>query len=137
MMLPEELIMLIKQNVNDYTSLTNLKMSCAYFNKVIRQFSLARELMRDTIDVYNHKLEHYHCVNNNCQKDAEEFYLERFVSLYHAKALNIAPIRINHKYYKACSPYCNTCFIKHVLIGDNTNARCNIDEDEYVLNIDY
>ena len=109
-------------------------MSCTYFNKVITQFSLTREVIRDKIDGYKNIR---YCSNINCKKDTEETYLEQFVCIYHAKAFNIAPIRINNKYYKACSPYCNTCFIKYILIGDNTNARCDIDEYEDEYNIYY
>ena len=146
-MLPEELILFVQKNVNDYTTLTNLKMSCTYFNKVITQFSLAK-LMHNKIDVYKIIFD---CININCKQDTFEFYRPILVTamsiqdwtrvLYCADALNKSRIKINHKYYNVCSPYCKECFIKNILIGDNTNARVNYSGDEddvdYDLNVDY
>ena len=124
MMLSEELIMFIKQNVNDYTSLSNLKMSCIYFNKSVTQFSLAREQMHDKIDVYKNIR---YCININCKKDTEEFYrplVGRWIENCHAQALNIGLIKINHKYYNTCSPYCKECFIKNILISICRKSIC-------------
>ena len=145
MMLPEELIMLVQKNVKDYTSLSNLKISCTYFNKSVTQFSLTREVIRKKIDVYNKRHYSYKkCANINCYDDIGEFYIDYDIGNYHIKGIifNTAAIRINkkfynHKYYRACSPYCNTCFFKYVLIGENTNARHEYDRNEHEMNIYY
>ena len=136
MMLPEELIMLIKQNVNDYTSLTNLKMSCAFFNKVITQFSLARELVNDKFSKYECLST---CINADCYEDTVEIYENHYYDYnnryvhYHQPALNNAKISICKKDYKVRSPYCVECFVKHVLIGDKTNVRRDFVEDEVII----
>ena len=136
MMLPEELIMLVQKNVNDYTSLTNLKMSCAFFNKVITQFSLARELVHDKFSTYECLST---CINAECYEDTVEIYENHYYEYagryihYHQPALNNAKIRICKKDYKVRSPYCVECFVKYVLIGDKTNVRRDFVEDEVII----
>ena len=139
MMLPDELILLVQKNVNDHDTLTNLKMSCTYFNKVITQFSLARELIRDEIIYYK---DLSLCINVNCYDDTqdifEDYYFINSRKYIHSRqrALNNRQIKINQKNYQICSPYCSECFIKHVLIGDKTNVRRDF-LDPWDVIIDY
>ena len=136
MMLPDELIMLIKQNVNDNTTLLNLKMSCTYFNKVITQFSLSKEIINDKLSKHN---DLNLCISADCCEDTRDIYENHYYEYagrylhYHQLALNNAQIRINQKDYKVRSPYCVECFIKHVLIGDKTNVRRDFVEDEVII----
>ena len=127
-MLPDELIMLVQKNVNDYTTLLNLKMSCTYFNKVITIVSLSKEMINDKLSKLN---DLNLCINIDCYDDTQDIYENRYYGYNnryvhtHQPALNNAQIRINHKDYKVRTSYCVECFVKHVLIGDKTNVRRN------------
>ena len=69
--MPREILVLITKNLKDFDGLLNLKMSCAYFNKVITQFSLARELIRDEIIYYK---DLSLCINVNCYDDTQDIF---------------------------------------------------------------
>ena len=140
LMLPEELIMLVKKKVDDHFSLSQLKISCLYFNKIITReslnVSLTREIIHDKISNYKDR---YFCINPNCYEDTEEIYEDnyhrdnnRYVH-NHQFALNKSQITINKKDYQICTPYCSECFIRHVLIGDRTNVRRDFVEGRVII----
>ena len=134
--MPREILVLITKNLKDFDGLLNLKMSCAYFNKVITQFSLTRELIRDKIMIYD---DLDLCINVNCYEDTQDIYEDyyfvntrRYIH-HHQRALNDAQIRINQKNYIVCSPYCNECYVKYVAIGDKKNVTRDFVEGEVII----
>ena len=136
MMLPDELILFVQKNVNDHATLLNLKMCCTYFNKGITQVSLTRIMINDKLSNYN---DLSLCINVDCYYDTQDIYENHYYEYagryihHHQPALNNRQIRINKKDYNVRSPYCCECFIKHVLIGSNTNVRRDLYEDEVII----
>ena len=103
----------------------NLKKTCKYFNKYIRQFSLAKKLLVNKLTLYSNIL---NCVNIDCYYDTMEIYeniyhydYQRYIH-FHQNALNKTYITINNQKYIIDSPYCCECLKKYILIRDRQNV---------------
>ena len=137
-MLPNDVILYIKDYLYDHEDLISLKITDKSLDKIITDFAVKKALLIDKFANYKPT---FACVNMDCYWDTCDIFDDVYHAGYwryihsHQDALNYTEATINKKQYTLCSPYCSECFKKYVLIGDKQNVANNLVMHE--VNIGY
>ena len=132
---PDDIINIIIVKINCYNSRCNLKQVCYYFNNIILKNNIIKMKLEERIQLKNKKHRKL-CINNNC--NCHNLYLLKNVKfknydlLYDSYSINNTYIYINDKKCNIYSPYCQSCFIQNVMIGDKKNNYSNMSCDSFI-----